>query len=106
MPDAAHIIPNAIDKAIRDLQAAAEHIHKDSDDLVSKAARSLNEAAASLADQVQRQSKAAMHEVEHEVRAHPLAAAAAGAVAAAAAALAGLVVVSLAIPANAASKHS
>ena len=76
MPDAAHIIPNAIDKAIRDLQAAAEHIHKDSDDLVSKTARSLNEAAASLADQVQRQSKAAIHEVEHDVRAHPLAAAA------------------------------
>ena len=104
MPDAAHIIPSAIDQAIRDLQAAVERIHKDSDDLVSKAARSLNEAAASLADQVQRQSKAALHEVEHDVRAHPLAAAAA--VAAAAAALAGLVVVSLAIAANPAPKHN
>ena len=84
---------HAIDRAVRDLQSAAKLIQKDSDDLVSGAAASLHDAAVSLAAQVQRKAGEVAQGAEHEVRAHPLAAAAA--VAVAAAALAGLVAASL-----------
>lgn len=94
--EAAHekgALDKAIEQAVHDLQAAAAQIHKGSDDLLSRAATSLNDAAASLAAQVRRQSAYALQEAHHDVRAHPLAAAAA--VAVAAATLAGLVVASL-----------
>jgi hypothetical protein len=84
---------HAIDRAVRDLQSAAKLIQKDSDDLVSGAAASLHDAAVSLAAAVQRKAGEAAHDLEHDVRAHPLAAAAA--IAVAAAALAGLVAASL-----------
>ena len=84
---------DAIDLAIGDLQIAADLIQKDANDLVSSAARSLNDSAMALAKQVLHQTGAVVSEAEHDLRAHPLAAAAG--VAVAAAALTGLVVAAL-----------
>jgi len=84
---------HAIDQAVHDLQTAAGQLQTDSNDLVSTAAKALNDTALALVAQVRQQSSVAMQGADREVRAHPLAVA--GAVAVAAAAVVGLVVASL-----------
>jgi ElaB/YqjD/DUF883 family membrane-anchored ribosome-binding protein len=92
-PHPTQALNDAIDHALGDLQVAAGRIQHDADDVVSSAARALNDSAQALARQVRAQADAVVSDADREVRTHPLAAAAG--VAVAAAALTGLVVAGL-----------
>lgn len=82
-------LAEALSNVKRDLKAATELVHTESDDALSKASKALNHAAHVLLTEVQSNTQALAAETPKTLKQHPIAAAAA--IATVAAALTGLV---------------